>query len=102
MPGKAKHPALGASGVLQSEVLAGLFAVVADGLDGAAFHGLGTLGYFFLGSGLLYDKGVTTFIAALKEGRSGFAAEVAVDALLVDIEFAGDVAGPLFSFVCHR
>ena len=39
--------------------------------------------------GLLVNVGVTAVIVALEIGGRGFAAQVAVDALVIDIEFAG-------------
>jgi hypothetical protein len=36
-----------------------------------------------------------------KKARGGFAAKIAVDALLIDVEFADDVVGPLVLLVSH-
>jgi membrane associated rhomboid family serine protease len=46
--------------------------------------------------------GVTTVIATREKARSSLAAEIAVNALLIDIKFTSNICGPLFSFVCHR
>ena len=78
-----------------------LLAVAADGLDRAALKGLGAECDFFLGARLGMHKGIAALFMTLEERGGGFAAEIAVDALLIDIEFAGGVVFPLFSFVGH-
>src|SRR5689334_884415 len=77
-------------------------AVVADGFDRAAFEGFHALGDFFFGGRLLMDERIATLVIAREEIRSSLAAQVAVDALLVDVEFPGGVRGPFVCFVRHR
>jgi hypothetical protein len=77
------------------------FAVVADGLDGAAFKGFHAKGSLFLGGRLLMDEGIAAFVMARKEIGRRFAAEIAVNALLIDVEFARGVVLPLLCFVSH-
>lgn len=72
-------------------------AVVADGFDRAAFQGLHAEADFFLSSRLFMDKGIAAFIMSCEESWSCFAAEIAVDALLIDVELARRVFRP---FVC--
>jgi len=49
--------------------------------------------------------GISVAVAAViitrEVGRSGFAAKVTINALIVDEEFAFDVLGELVSCVCH-
>jgi len=79
----------------------GLFAVLTDGIDWAAFEGFHALIDIFLGFGLFKDVGVTAIILAGEGSRCGFAAEVAIDALGVHVEFTGDAFGTLIVFVSH-
>ena len=79
------------------EIIPGsLLAVVADSLHGAAFHGLGAESNLIIGHGLLANEGKTLVIVAGEEIRGGLAAEVAVDAVAVNIELAGNI---LFSLI---
>ena len=55
-----------------------LLAVVADGLHGAAFHGLGAKSHFLIGHGLLANVGKALVIVAGKEISCGLTAKVAV------------------------
>ena len=68
-------------------------AVVADGLDRAAFHGLNALRLFFRRAGLLVNVGIPAVIAAGEVGRGGLPAEIAIDALVINEEFTGNVFG---------
>lgn len=45
------------------------------------------------------DEGVAALVVTSEERWRGLAAQVAVDALLVDVELAGGIAGPFFRFV---
>lgn len=78
-----------------------LLPVVADGFHRTAFLGLGAKLHFFFRRRLGVDEGITTFFVTLEESRGGFATKVAVDTLLVDIEFADRIVFPFFSFVSH-
>ena len=56
----------------------------------------------FLGSfGLLEDEAVSAVIVALEVRGGGFAAQVAIDALVIDIEFARDIVAVFVCCVCH-
>ena len=74
---------------------AALLAIIADGLYGAAFHGLHAKLYLGIRLGLLANIGDTLIIVASEEVGSGIAAKVAVDAVAINIELAGNI---LFSF----
>jgi len=65
-----------------------LVTIVTDGLDRAAFHRLAALGKFLVGIRLFEDIRVAFVFSAIEVVRCGFAAEVAVDALAIHIEFA--------------
>jgi hypothetical protein len=70
---------------------AALGAVIADRLDRTAFHCLFALRLFLGRAGLLVNVRVTTVIAPRKIGRGRFAAEVTIDALIIDEKTAGNV-----------
>ena len=74
-----------------------LGAIVADGFDGTTFHRFPAKGFFFRRFGLLVNIGVTTVVVAFEIGRRSFAAQVAIDALFVDIEFPGAFSGYLLA-----
>lgn len=78
-----------------------LVAVVADGLDRTAFEGLHAQADFLFGSRLLVDEGVAALVMPSEETGGGFAAEIAINALLIDKEFAADVFRPFVCFVSH-
>jgi len=71
----------------------GLFAVVADGFDRAPLHRLFAEGFLFRAFRLFAHVGMAALFAACKVGGSGFATQVAIDALVIDIESTGDVDG---------
>ena len=79
-----------------------LDAIAADRLDGAAFHGF--LAKIFLGFvfGLFKHEGVAAIIVAGEICGCGFAAEIAVDTLIIDVKFAGQVFGIAISDVSHN
>ena len=76
--------------------------VVANGFDRAAFHGLFAGGFFFGGRRLLHDVRITSVIPAGVILRRSFAAQVAVDALVVDEVLARDVLGIPICNVSHK
>lgn len=79
----------------------GLGAVVADCFNRASFEGLHAH-FDIVGSDwLLEDKGVAPVIAPGKEIWCCLAAQIAINALLVDVEFSSYVFGPLVVFICH-
>ena len=76
----------------------GLFA---DGFDGAFGEGFAALGEAFFGVGLAEDVGVAAFFVAGEGVGGDFAAEVAVDAFLVDEEATVGVFGPFLGGISH-
>jgi hypothetical protein len=79
-----------------------LAAVVADGFHGTAFHRFLAKLFLFGRGGLLVNVGVAAIIIAAKIARGGFAAEIAVDTLVIDIELACEVFGIAVSDVSHN
>jgi hypothetical protein len=77
-------------------------AVVSDGLDRAAFECFHAQADIFLGGRLLVDEGVAAFIVSGEKPGRSFAAKIAIDALLIDEEFAADVFRPFVCFVSHN
>src|ERR1700730_18234964 len=68
-----------------------LTAVVADRFDRATFHRLFTKAFFLGRLRLLVNVGVTAVVVALEIRGRSFATQIAVDALFIDIEFAGSI-----------
>lgn len=79
-----------------------LVTVVADCLDRATLEGFRALSDLLIRHGLLLNIGKTAIVTAHEKRRSRFAAEIAIDALLVHVKLASHIIGPFFSFVCHR
>jgi hypothetical protein len=75
----------------------GAVPVIADRFDGAAFHRFFTKAFLFGRLRLLVNIRVATVIVPFEVGGGGLAAQVAVNALIIDVEFAGYVLG---IFVC--
>src|SRR6184192_1533608 len=71
--------------------------VVADRFDRTAFHGFFAESLFFRRLWLFIDVGMTAVIVPFEIGRRGFTAQIAVDALIIDVKFARYVFGV---FVC--
>src|SRR4051794_36834297 len=67
--------------------------VIANRLNRAAFHRFFAKALFLGAFRLFVDERVTTVIVAFEIGRSGFAAQIAVDALIIDVKFATYVFG---------
>src|SRR5213596_64894 len=86
-----ERPPPGAQGSDRDWENCGLRAVVTNSLDRAAF--LGLLALFLLVLVLLVDVRITPVVAPSEIVGGGFAAEVAVDALVVDEILAGNVVG---------
>jgi hypothetical protein len=72
-------------------------AVVADCFDRATFHRFFAESFFFWRLRLFIDVGVSPVIVPFEIGRRGFTAQIAIDALVIDVEFAWYVFGV---FVC--
>src|SRR5216117_1600323 len=71
--------------------------VVSDRFDRTAFHRFFAKSFFFWRLGLLIDVGMAAVVVSFEIGRRGFTAQIAIDALIIDIEFARYVFGV---FVC--
>jgi hypothetical protein len=71
--------------------------VVADRFDRTAFHGFFAESLFFWRLRLFIDVRMAAVIISFEIGGRGFAAQIAVDALIIYVEFAGDIFGV---FVC--
>src|SRR2546423_1195514 len=79
-----------------------LGAVAADRFDRATFHRF-LAKTFFLGRFRLFvNVGVTAVVIALEIRRRSFPAQIAVDALFIDIEFAGGIFGIFVGGVGHN
>src|SRR3989338_4886406 len=78
-----------------------LRAVVANGLDRAAFLGFLAERLFRGGGGLFLHERVPAALVAVKIIGRRLAAQVAVDALRVDVKRALGVVGVFIRFVCH-
>ena len=74
-----------------------LGAIVADGFDGTTFHRFLAKTFLFRAFRLFVDVGMSAIVIAFEIGRRSFAAQVAVDALFVDIEFPGAFSGYLLA-----
>src|SRR5205807_4019951 len=95
------------AGILSKEtghrpVATPLSAVVTDGFDGATFHRFLAKRFFLGRLGLLVNEGVSAVVVAFVIRRRGFPAEVAVDALIVDVEFTIDIFWIFICRVGHR
>jgi hypothetical protein len=79
----------------------GAVPVVADRFDGTAFHRFFTETFFVGCLRLLVHVGVAAVIVPFKIGGCGLAAQIAVDALIIDVEFARYVLGVFVRCVGH-
>src|SRR5258708_36017734 len=86
------------------------FAVVTDGFDRRSFHGFLAKRLLLRGGRLLKHIGVAAVVAAPEISGCGLPAQVAVNALVIDVKLSGHVfrvfirnVGHRFSFVsCRR
>jgi hypothetical protein len=74
-----------------------LGSVVANRFDGATFHRFFAERFLLWGLWLLVNVGMAPVVVPLEIGRRGLTAQIAVDALIIDIEFSRYVFGV---FVC--
>lgn len=96
-------PKKAASGGLRPMALRKLLiAVVSDGFNRTTLKRLHALLDVFVRCGLIVDEGVATFFLTLEKSRSGFAAKIAVNALLIHVKFPASVVFPLICFVGHE
>jgi hypothetical protein len=79
----------------------GAVPIVADRFDGAAFHRFFAETFFVWRLGLLINVRVAAVIVPFEIRGGGFAAQVAIDALIIDIEFARYVFGVFVRGVGH-
>jgi hypothetical protein len=79
-----------------------LAAVVTDRFDWATFHRLFAKTFFLRRFGLLVNEGVTAVVVAFEIRGRSFAAQIAVDALLINVEFAGGILGIFVGDVSHN
>jgi hypothetical protein len=86
----------------QKAELIKLLAVVADGLDRAAFHRFFALGFFFGRGGLFENVGITAVVVSGEIGRGSFAAQITIDALVIDVIFARRVFWIFICDVSHK
>src|SRR5262249_53995134 len=75
--------------------------IVADRFDRAAFHCFFAKTFFVRRLRLLVHVGVAAIIVSFEIGGSRFAAQIAVDALIIDVEFARYVLGVFVRCVGH-
>ena len=78
-----------------------LRAVAANGLDRATFHRLFAERFFLRRFRLLVYVGMPTIIVTTEVRRCGFAAKIAVDALVIDIELSIYIFGIFICGVGH-
>jgi hypothetical protein len=76
-------------------------AVVPDRFDRTAFHCLFAKSFFFRRLRLFINIGMAAVVVPFEIGWRGFAAQIAIDALIIDIEFARYVFGVFVSGIGH-
>jgi hypothetical protein len=79
----------------------GAISVTAYGFNWAAFHRLFAEPFLVWRLRLLVNVGVAAVVISLEICRGGFAAQITIDALIIDIEFARDVLGIFVRGVGH-
>lgn len=79
-----------------------LCAVFADGLNRATFLGLRATRLFIRTLRLLVNEGVAPVLVALEVVWSGLTAEIAVNALIIDVVGAANVFRISVLFVSHK
>ena len=77
------------------------FAVVADGFNRAAFLCLVAKGFFFRSFRLLLHVRISAIVVTCEICRGGFPAQIAINALVIDVKFARDVILVAICNVCH-
>jgi hypothetical protein len=75
--------------------------VIADRFNRTAFHRFFAKRFFVGRLRLLVNVGVPAVIVPFKIGGGGLAAQIAVDALIIDVEFAWYVFGVFVRCVGH-
>lgn len=77
------------------------FAVVAYRLYRTCIERLATKLVLIGGFRLLIDERIAVLVVAGKVGRCGVAANITVDALLIDVKAAGGIVGKFVFGLCH-
>ena len=88
--------------VLQLEESNELFSVAADGFNRATFHGFLALGFFIRSGRLFENVGITAVVVTREIARCRLAAQVAIDALVIDVVFSSDVFRVFVCDVSHK
>src|ERR1041384_2485022 len=96
-PALLSEPAM----VSATGMLATLSAVAADRFDRATFHRFLAKRFFLGALRLFVNEGVAAVVVALVIRRRRLAAEVAVDALIIDVIRSGNVLGIFIGSVSH-
>ena len=78
-----------------------LGAVVTDGLHRAPFHRFLAEPFLVRSLRLLVDERVTTVIVSFEIGWRSFAAQIAIDALIIDIKLPRDIFSVFVSGIGH-
>jgi hypothetical protein len=78
------------------------FAIVADGFDRTSFHGFLAKRLLLRGGRLLKHIGVAAVVAAREISGCGFPAQVAVNALVIDVKLSGHVFRVFTRNVGHK
>ena len=76
--------------------------IVADGFDRTSFHGFLAKRLLLRGGRLLKHIGVAAVVAAHEISGCGFPAQVAVNALVIDVKLSGHVFRVFIRNVGHR
>src|SRR5260370_24489146 len=78
------------------------FAIVADGFDRTSFHGFLAKLLLLRGGRLLKHIGVAAVVAAREISGCGFPAQVAVNALVIDVKLSGHAFSVFIRNVDHQ
>ena len=78
-----------------------LRAVATNRFDWAAFHCFLAERFFFRRLRLFIDVGMAAVVVPFEIGRRGFTAQIAIDTLIIDIEFARYVFGVFVRDIGH-
>jgi hypothetical protein len=78
-----------------------LHAIIPDRFDGTAFHRLFAQSLFLWRLWLFIDIGMAAVIIPLEVCGRGFAAQIAVDALIIDEKFARYILGVFVCGISH-
>ncbi len=79
-----------------------MLAVVADRLDRAAVESLLAEGLLLGSLRLFVDVAVSAIVVTFEVCRCGFAAQIAVDALIIHVKFTPYVVAVFVCYVCHN